>query len=328
MARQANRPRLGKGLSSLIPESPQPTAPGQYLPDAPPPSPSARTSQAAEPTDPQPHSVVMLAIDKIAPNPRQPRRRFEEAPLRQLADTIARHGLLQPVLVTPVVDAAGQQTFVLIAGERRLRAAELAGVKRIPAIVRPASGAEMLELALVENLHRADLNPIERASAYRDLMDRFGLTQQQVGDRVGSPRATVANYLRLLDLCDDVQRLVLDGALTFGHARALAGLAGSAERQRALAQRAVKDELSVREVEAEVARLARGGAPQPGKEGQTPPAKSPYIADVERQLTEAVGTRVSVRPLRTRGRGRIVIDYYSLDDFDRIVGLLGLRIDS
>jgi ParB family chromosome partitioning protein len=181
----------------------------------------------------------------------------------------------------------------------------------------------MLEWALVENIHRTDLNPIERARAYRQYLDRFGLTQAHAAERLGQARATIANHLRVLDLHHDVRQLVADGKLSFGHARALAGLLDEPDRQLALAQRAVKQGLSVREVEKLV---ADGASPVRPASGESR-AKPAYLRDVEERLTRAVGTKVSVQPGRRKHTGRITVEYYSLDDFDRIASALGLADD-
>jgi ParB family chromosome partitioning protein len=271
---------------------------------------------------------MMLPVGSISPNPYQPRRSFEEESLAALAESIRTHGMLQPVLVAERQAADGGKTYHLIAGERRLRAARKAGASEIPCILRREEGASVLELALVENIHRTELGPLERASAYRDLMDRFNLTQEQVAEKVGEPRATIANYLRLLDLCDEVQAHIASGRLTFGHAKVLAGLAGDVARQAALAKAAVQRGLSVRALEELVEQAKSGGGGDAGKEGQSPKARPPYVLEVERQLSQGVGTKVSIRPGRARHSGRIVIEYYSLEDFDRIVAALGASIES
>jgi ParB family chromosome partitioning protein len=243
-----------------------------------------------------------------------------------LSDSIRTHGVLQPVLVAELPagdDGAGR--YRLIAGERRLRAAELAGVAELPCIVRAEQGAGLLEVALIENIQRSDLNPIERANAFREMMDSFSLTQDQVAQRLGLPRPTVANHLRLLDLCDDVQKLLVDGSLSFGHGKVLAALAGDAARQVKLAKAVAARGLSVRQLE----ELVKAGTEaKPDKEGQTQINKSPYLSDVERQLSERVGTRVTIRPGRAKHSGRIVLEYYTLADFDRLVEALGGKLES
>jgi ParB family chromosome partitioning protein len=189
----------------------------------------------------------------------------------------------------------------------------------------------MLELALIENIHREDLNPVERALAYRDLMDQFALTQEQAAQRVGEKRSTVANHLRLLDMSDGVLALITSGEISFGHAKVLASLAGQSDRQFLLAKRVAQEGLPVRQLEQLIAQLqqldqGKGGGPAETVPGQQ--SKSAYLSDVERQLTEVVGTKVSIRPGRAKHSGRIVISYYSLDDFDRIAKSLGMSLES
>jgi ParB family chromosome partitioning protein len=202
-----------------------------------------------------------------------------------------------------------------------LRAARQAGLAAVPCIVRSASPQQMLEWALVENIQRADLNPIERAEAYRQYIDRFQLTQAQAGERLGQPRATVANYLRLLELHEDIQKMIADGRLSFGHAKVLAPLGEDRDRQLALARRVVRTAMSVRQLEAVVevllgkvpARAERRGKPKP-----------PYLVDLQERLTAAFGTRVVIQPGRAKNTGKVLVDYYSLEDFDRISAALGL----
>ena len=329
MARSQKRPRLGRGLSSLVRTSTDLDAQGQYagvpIDAVPPASPAATGEQAAAAGA---MTVRMIPTGDIAPNPQQPRRSFDDEALAELAESMRTHGVVQPVLVREATAPEADRPYELIAGERRLRAAQAAGVEEIPSLIRPSSRQDALELALVENIHRADLNPIERAGAYRDLMDRFSLTQQDVALRLGEARATVANHLRILDLCDYAQQAVASGRLSFGHAKVLAGLAGAEADQRRLAERVVRENLSVRKLELLV-EAVRDGKPagRAGKEGQSP-ERPAYLGDVERQLSEAVGARVSIRPGRRKHAGRIVIEYHSLEDFDRVVEALGTRIDS
>ncbi len=329
-SRTANTPnRLGRGLSSLMhapapaAESPDPLASetpvrSNYAPQRP-----------AMPVDPALISTQPLKVrlDKIAPNPHQPRRTFQPEALAELAASIRRHGVLQPILVVRSPGRDGQAPYVLIAGERRLRAAKLAGLEAIPCLVRDADDQQMLEWSLIENIQRTDLNAIERAQAYRNYMDRFSLTQAEVAERTGESRAGVANYLRTLDLCDEVQAMLLSGDLAFGHARALAGLAGRSELQQKLAKRIVEGMMSVRQAEQMVAAV-RDGKPEDSATGQKDGRSKPaYVLDLESQLTRAIGTRVVLRPGRAKNTGRIVIDYYSLDEFERIAGSLGFKAE-
>ncbi len=326
MPRQPHRPRLGRGLSSLIRNSAiSETDSPEYQPAA---EPVATADGAPIEHRPMPTAaggIIMVALSDIRPNPSQPRHQFDEQALTELADSIRLHGLLQPILIARMPEGEGDRHYRLIAGERRLRAAELAGLAEIPCIVRPASSREMLELSLIENLRRADLNPVERAKAYRDLMDRFGLMQEEVAKRMGEPRTTVANYLRILDLCDLTQSFIIAGAVSFGHAKVLAGLAGKPDVQTRLAQKVANENISVRQLEELVKLAQRGELP---REVRDIPPRPAYLVDVEQQLTQTVGTRVTIRPGRAKNSGRIVIEYYSLDDFDKIVAAIGAKIES
>ena len=317
-----SRPRLGRGLSSLIPtsvalgqvdDSYQPAGTGTGSSE-----PSGKTS-AHLPSGPQ-----EIPVDQIEANPFQPRKDFPDHELGELADSITRQGILQPLIVARSSDPASGCAYTLVAGERRLRAARRAGLHAVPCVVRTASGQQMLEWALVENIQRSDLNPVERADAYQQYIDRFGLTQADAAERLGKPRATVTNYLRLLDLAGDIQEMIRRGQLSFGHAKVLASISGSPDRQLALARKAAGGKISVRQLEQLVAAGPTGESPRSRKA----PVKAPYIRDMEQQLTEAVGTQVSISPSKAKNAGRIVVDYYSLDDFDRIASRLGLRVSS
>jgi len=252
-------------------------------------------------------SAVEIAISRISPNPYQPRKRFNPEDLASLRASIAAHGVLQPILVSET--AMGYQ---LVAGERRLRAAQAAGLDRIPAVIRQLVDRDTLELALVENLQRADLDPIETADAYRQLINRFGLSQDDVATRVGKARSTVTNTLRLLDLAPEVQSAVADGRLSEGHGRALGGLA--TELQSRVLDSVVGQELSVRQTEELVRRLRE---PKPKPEDAAPAKPSdPELERVEEELRRALGTKVSLA--RSRRGGRIVIEYYSDEELNRL----------
>ena len=267
-----------------------------------------------------PSGAAEIDVKLISPNPHQPRRDFDKTQLDELSKSIAQDGILQPLILVK-----GQKgKYVLIAGERRLRAAKLARLKTVPAVIKEATQQQMTEWAVIENIQRADLNPMERASAYRDVMDQFKLTQQQVAERMGQPRGTVANYLRLHDLCDELQKMTAEGALSFGHAKVLAGLAGQEKRQQKLARMVVANGLSVRKLESLVDDDGTKEKPA-SKPGKSKPA---YVRDIEHQLTERIGTRVSINQGRSKNTGKIVVEYYNLDDFDRISQALGLQIDS
>jgi ParB family transcriptional regulator, chromosome partitioning protein len=251
-------------------------------------------------------SAVDILISRISPNPYQPRKRFNPEDLASLRASIAAHGVLQPILVSET--ATGYQ---LVAGERRLRAAQAAGLDRIPAVIRQLVDRDQLELALVENLQRADLDPIETADAYRQLINRFGFSQDDVATRVGRARSTVANTLRLLDLAPDVQAAVADGRLSEGHGRALGGL--PAELQTRVLDSVIGQELSVRQTE-ELVRRLREPKPTPDK---APTRQSdPELERVEEDLRRSLGTKVSLA--RSRRGGRIVIEYYSDEELGRL----------
>jgi ParB family chromosome partitioning protein len=250
-----------------------------------------------------------VAIRDVISNPYQPRRSFDADGLRELAASIAEHGLLQPILVTPTDDG-----FQLVAGERRLRAAQLAGLERIPAVVRSATRQQQLALALVENLQRADLNAMDEARAFRQLIDEFGLTQEQVAARVGRSRPAIANTLRLLDTASAVQEAVEQGRVSEGHARAIGGLPEIEDQERLLTIVEAR-QLSVRETERLVRELRDGRAsePQPTRAAQS---TDPDIERMETALRDALGTKVSLQP-GARG-GRITISYYDADDLARL----------
>lgn len=279
MTRKPERPErhqgLGRGLSALIPQR------------TPPPGP------------------IEIPVRRIMSNPYQPRRRMDEEALKGLRDSILEHGVIQPILVTETIEG-----YRLVAGERRLRAAELAGLERIPAVVRQLADPEQLELALVENLQRADLDAMEEAHAYRQLIEEFGFTQETVATRVGRARSTVANTLRLLELEPTVQAAIADGRLTEGHGRTLVGL--EPEVQARLLDSIVGQALSVRQTEELVRRLRE---PRP----TTAAAKKqsdPDLERVEEELRRSLGTKVSLA--RTRRGGRIVIEYYSDEELERL----------
>ena len=252
-------------------------------------------------------SAVEILISRISPNPYQPRKRFSPEDLASLRASIAAHGVLQPILVSET--ATGYQ---LVAGERRLRAAQAAGLDRIPAVIRQLVDRDQLELALVENLQRADLDPIETADAYQTLIKRFGLSQDDVANRVGRARSTVANTIRLLELAAEVQGAVADGRLSEGHGRALGGL--PAEHQSRVLDSVIGQDLSVRQTEEFVRRLRE---PKPPIDESAPVRKTdPDLERVEEDLRRALGTKVSLA--RSRRGGRIVIEYYSDEELGRL----------
>jgi ParB family chromosome partitioning protein len=267
---------LGRGLAALIPQR----APGP--------------------------GPVEIAIARVRPNPNQPRQRFDEAELATLTASIREHGVLQPILVVETIEG-----YQLVAGERRLRAAAAAGLDRIPAVVRQFDEQAQLEIALVENLQREDLDPIEAATGFRKLVDEFGFTHEQIAERVGRARSTVANTLRLLELAPTVQAAVADRRLTEGHARALGGL--PLEHQERVLDSVVGQDLSVRQTE-ELVRRLREPRPAPAAKATRP--SDPDLERVEEDLRRALGTKVSLA--RSRRGGRIVIEYYSDEELGRL----------
>lgn len=262
---------------------------------------------------PDERRVAMLDIESIAPNPNQPRRDFDEAELESLSQSIRANGVLSPILVR----GAGADRYEIIAGERRWRATKLAGLREIPALVREADDPQTLELALLENLQREDLNPIEEATGYRQLLDDYGFTQDALCTRLGKARPTLTNALRLLTLPDSIQAMVRDGRLSGGHARAIAAL--PAARAEAIARTAVGQGLSVREVErlAAASSLAKKKAPTRAPARSAKSELSPELAAVESRLRFALATRVAIKP--HAGGGTIEVDYVGDEDLTRIV---------
>jgi ParB family chromosome partitioning protein len=244
-------------------------------------------------------------------NPEQPRKRFDDAKLEELAASIRQHGIVEPILVRK--EGGG---YRIVAGERRWRAAQRAGLKEVPAILREATDREAFELALVENLQRADLNAIEEAEAYEVLASDHGLTQEEIATRVGKERSTVANALRLLKLPEEVRDTVRSGQLDMGHARALLGL-GTTDEMKRLAQRAIREGLSVRALEALIRSLIR----KPEKKGG--PAESASTRDLSTRLQRHLGARSKVVQ-KTATSGRLEIEYTSLDELDGILAKIGL----
>ena len=261
-------------------------------------------------------NVQWILPDRIRPNPSQPRKVFDEEAFMHLKRSIAEHGILQPVLVRQVSSG-----YELIAGERRWRAAKELKLDGIPVLVRGIEADHSLELALVENIQRSDLNAIEMALAYRELQQWFGITQEQVAEKVGKNRSTVANALRLLELPEEIQEDVSRGTITSGHARAILAVK-DAELQRKIAARVVKRLLSVRETERLVQRLEQRDT-QAGK-AKTAPRIDPVVRQWEETLQGRLGTKVRIQSRAKTGKGKILIDFFGPTDFERIVGLLGV----
>ncbi len=289
VANQNRKPALGRGLGALLAD--------------------ARAPQS-------PHSgsgVARLPIDQVHADRANPRRSFDEAALEELATSLKNQGVLQPILVRR--DA--RSGYRIIAGERRWRAAQKAGLTDIPAIVREASDAEAYELALVENIQRADLNPLEEAEAFRRLIDERKLTQEQVSDRVGKDRSTVANALRLLALPNEVKQLLIEGDLDMGHARAILGLTKPAEMV-TLARAVVTDKLTVRETEARVkAQKPASPTKKKGSVARASPEAKKLVEDLQRKL----GTKVRLVE-KGNGKGTLEIEFFSYDDLDRLIHLI------
>ncbi|MBE3550065.1 MAG: Chromosome (plasmid) partitioning protein ParB [Brockia lithotrophica] len=258
--------------------------------------------------------VVQIPLDAVRPNPYQPRRTFDAQSLEELAASIREHGVLQPILVRPL---AGGEAYEIVAGERRVRAARLAGLERIPAVLRSFDDATMMEVALIENVQREDLDPIEIARAYRALMERFSLTQDEVARKMGKSRSLVANYVRLLALPERVQEYVSRGTLSMGHAKMLAGL----EDPRAigeLADRVVREGWSVRRLE-EFLRKQRSESRRPARRRALEDRPSEYAA-LERELSEALGAPVRIR--LSGAAGSVEIAFFDREDLERIAELL------
>ena len=309
---------LGRGLSALLPSQPDDggETPEAGTPEAPP-SRLYRFEDRVRLLG----RVADIEIDAISPNPYQPRKDFDEKALDELAASIRTLGIIQPITVR----ALGSGRFEVISGERRLRAARRAGLKRVPAYVREADTEELLEMALVENVQREELNPVEIALGYHRLMEECGLTQEQVADKVGKGRTTVANMLRLLKLPPSVQAALRDGTLSIGHARALIPIDDEAEQARLL--REIRDEeLSVRQVEERVRALRTPEEPPaeepPAEETPALPEREALqVQDFTNRLRGRFSTQVQIRH-RPDGRGRIELAYYSPEDLERLLDLL------
>ncbi len=303
--------RLGRGMSSLISAGlAENEEPGGTV-DIGPPQPTVLQSRQTR------SRILSIPVEKIRPNPTQPRHVFDKTGLEALAASLKDCGALQPILVRP----SGTE-YEVVAGERRLRAAKIAGLAEIPAIIKSIPDDRLLELALIENVQRADLNPIERARGYRTLHDSHGLSHDQIAKKMGEDRATVTNYLRLLSLCDDALAMIAGGSLSTGHGKALLAVSDPMAQSKA-ASTAAKEGWSVRRLEASI-RTARSPDDRPKKTD----GRRPAVQDMEQRLSAALGVRVTVKEGRKRHSGKITIEYYSLDDFERFVSLLGVSQES
>jgi ParB family transcriptional regulator, chromosome partitioning protein len=259
-------------------------------------------------------SYQEIPLEKITANPYQARTIWNDQELAELADSIKVNGVVQPIIVRAYLEG-----YQIIAGERRFRAAKLASFTTIPALIRQASDEQLHEWSLVENIHRVGLNPIERAKAYREYINTFSLSQVQAAERLGEDRSVIANYLRLLDLPQEIRQMLIDDQLSMGHARAILALP-SDELRRKLANRAMAGRLSVREVE----RLVRSYIEENPQAGKKIKQKTPHILDIENKLSSQLGTKVSIDARKNGKKGKIIIEFYSLDEFDSIIERLGL----
>ena len=295
---------LGKGLSALMAEKEKEV------------SGALDTAQTAASVSTAGSGEMEVDIEKLLPNPHQPRTEFDKEALQELADSIKENGVIQPVLV----EKADGDNYYIIAGERRTRAAKLAGLTKIPVRVQKFTEEKKLEVALIENIQREDLNALEEALAYRKLMDMCGITQDEVARRVGKNRTTVTNSLRLLKLPEDMQTSLANNEITAGHARALLSVTNVSD-QRILFARILGQDLSVRETERQAAELNDGGkAAVKAKPKKAAEKKDPDIASIEEKFIEALGTKVQLKG--SLDKGFVQIDYFSRDDLDRIFDIL------
>ena len=301
----AKKMGLGRGLNTLIPKAPivDEEDVEQVKKKV---SRSSKTKKKEETK-----KELTLPIDKIEPNPDQPRNQFDEDTLQELADSIKQYGMLQPILVTPKDDF-----YEIIAGERRWRAAKQAGLNEVPVMIRKYNENEIVEIALIENIQRDNLNPIEEAMAYKRLLKEFNLKQDEVAERVSKSRTAVTNSMRLLKLNDRVQQMIIDDMISTGHARALLAIEDE-EQQYMLANKIFDEKLSVRETE----KLEKA-LKNPKKEEKKPEVENQFVyTNLEEQMKSLIGTKVSVHA-KANGKGKIEIEYYSPDDLERIYELL------
>ena len=298
----AKKNGLGKGLDSLITNKVNTAK-----------TTTATTTKPAVKKDEKVVEGILVNINKVEPNREQPRKNFDEDALLELSESIKQYGLLQPILVQDRKDY-----YEIIAGERRWRAAKLAGLKQVPVIIKNLTDQEIVEISLIENIQRENLNPIEEAQAYKRLLNEFHLKQDEVAERVSKSRTAVTNSMRLLKLSDDVQRMVIDEMITTGHARALLGVEDPAEQYN-LAQRIFDEKLSVREVEKIVKNM--GKPVKPKKEKVVDKSMQVIYDDISEKLKTQLGTKVNIVP-KEDGSGKIEIEFYSHDELDRILDLM------
>lgn len=288
---------LGKGLDALIPNVTSDT----------------KGKSAVKSIEEKKEPETIVKITKIEPNREQPRKNFDEDALQELADSIKQFGLLQPILVQD-----RKTYYEIIAGERRWRAAKLAGLKEVPVIIRDYTDQEIVEISLIENIQREDLNPIEEALAYKRLLTEFNLKQDEVAERVSKSRTAVTNSMRLLKLCDKVQQMIIDDMISSGHARALISIENP-EEQYNIAQKIFDEKLSVRDVEKLVKNLNKPEKVK--KEKEEDKSLEVIYQDVEEKLKQSLGTKVAIAS-KGNGSGKIEIEFYSHDDLEKIIGLL------
>ncbi|MEV4462090.1 ParB/RepB/Spo0J family partition protein [Micromonospora echinofusca] len=336
-----NRPRggLGRGLGALIPTGPAPTAVVEPTPAVEPPATAEASTAVGAPEEsapvvasppaavqPDPEPVLSpvpgarfaeIPVDAIVPNPKQPRQVFDEDALEELKTSIQEVGFLQPIVVRQLDD----EKYELVMGERRWRAAQAVGREKIPAIVRDTHDDAMLRDALLENIHRANLNPLEEAAAYQQLLDEFGATHEELARRIGRSRPQISNTIRLLNLPAQVQTRVAAGILSAGHARALLSL-DEAEAQEQLARRIVAEGISVRATEEIVALALSDGTTKKEAAKRRPKPHAPALTDLADRLSDRFDTRVKVDI--GRSKGKITIEFATVDDLERIVGLIGV----
>jgi len=316
MSTSKRRPALGRGLGALLPAAPTPasapTAPAGDVDDG---------DDAPEPAPLPREGLRTVPVESLSPGPEQPRKRFEPHALAELARSIETQGIIQPIVVSPVKAAAGEpRRYLIVAGERRWRAAQQAGLHEVPVVVREVDDPQRLELALVENIQRADLNPIEEARAYAQLLQLRQWTQDDLAGRVGKDRSTIANALRLLRLPDKVQEMVRDGRLSMGHARTLLGLEQEADIL-ALAREVARASMSVRATEQAVRKHNRPAPPDtPDDEAER---RKIIVRELEDRLRRRLGVRVKLRPKgKAKGAGTLEIPYGSLDELDRVLHVI------
>lgn len=303
------KPALGRGLGALLGGNPPLTQP--------PPAPTFQQSVSPTPAPDNRERVLRVTLDKIRPSALQPRKEFSDESLRELADSIREQGIVQPLIVR-----ARGEFFELIAGERRWRAAQLLNLPEVPIITREADDRSVLELALIENLQRENLNAIEEAHGYAQLAEQFQLTQEEISAKVGRSRAVVANAIRLLKLPETIQKFVREGRLSVGHAKVILGLVDE-KNQKLAAERVIKDGLNVRQTEGLVAKLQKRGsksATQP--ETVVTPAGDPHVADMEAKLREIFATKVQLK--YAQGKGSLEISFFSDAELERILQILGV----